>query len=494
MKTVKSLLLGAAAGLVATAGAQAADLPVKAKPVEYVKVCSAYGAGFYYIPGTDICLRVGGYLWGDIEYNDRGYGVQANGTGFNRDNGDSYVTFRVRNVIQFDARTNTEYGTLRSYFSGGWQYTTYNNGISSTTSFNATGINQSYSTTLATNWEWFYDRAFIQFAGLTMGYVGSFFDFDPSLVIDQQSSKSFKFTPAFAYTAQFGSGISATLSFEDTTSRRSLIKGHDGGAYTVGTVLNGQNHYSGEYVPAIVGNLRVDQAWGDAQISGAAFRVSCTNTTSGVVAAQDHNCTGGTTLFKDKWGYAALGGVNFKTPFTGAGDSFQVEGAWAKGGPEWVGASANPYTNIGFLIYRTIQSNGGPGGPTVGLLDAFLSPTGSLDLSTSYSVNAEFRHFWTPALRSSVAYGYFKTKMPASATLFGYPDFHQQQVTANLIWSPVKNLDLGLEGFWINNHQDNCGGGGGAVLCTQAAGPLVGSNGKNSIDYFGGIFRALRSF
>ena len=62
MKMVKSLLLGSAAGLVAVAGAQAADLPVKAKPVEYVKVCSAYGAGFYYIPGTDICLRVGGYV------------------------------------------------------------------------------------------------------------------------------------------------------------------------------------------------------------------------------------------------------------------------------------------------------------------------------------------------------------------------------------------------------------------------------------------------
>ena len=72
MKMVKSLLLGSAAGLVAIAGAQAADLPVKAKPVEYVKVCSAYGAGFYYIPGTDICLRVGGYVFIETGYNARG--------------------------------------------------------------------------------------------------------------------------------------------------------------------------------------------------------------------------------------------------------------------------------------------------------------------------------------------------------------------------------------------------------------------------------------
>src|SRR5688572_33164290 len=66
MKVVKSLLRGSAAGIVAMSGAQAADLPVKAKPVEYVKVCSVYGAGFYYIPGTDTCLKVGGYVRMDI--------------------------------------------------------------------------------------------------------------------------------------------------------------------------------------------------------------------------------------------------------------------------------------------------------------------------------------------------------------------------------------------------------------------------------------------
>ena len=58
MKMVKSLLLGTAAGLVAVAGAQAADMPVKAAPVQYVKICSLYGDGFYYIPGrwVGICV------------------------------------------------------------------------------------------------------------------------------------------------------------------------------------------------------------------------------------------------------------------------------------------------------------------------------------------------------------------------------------------------------------------------------------------------------
>ena len=73
MKMVKSLLLGSAAGLAAMTGAQAADLPVKAKPVEYVKICSLYGAGFYYIPGTDTCIRIGGHIRvGSVDSTRRG--------------------------------------------------------------------------------------------------------------------------------------------------------------------------------------------------------------------------------------------------------------------------------------------------------------------------------------------------------------------------------------------------------------------------------------
>ena len=71
---IKSLILGSAAGLVAMSGAQAADLPVKAKAVEYVRVCSLYGAGFFYIPGTDTCIKLGGYLRVDTTFNGGIYG------------------------------------------------------------------------------------------------------------------------------------------------------------------------------------------------------------------------------------------------------------------------------------------------------------------------------------------------------------------------------------------------------------------------------------
>ena len=73
MKLVKSLLLGSAAGLFAVAGAQAADLPVKkAAPVDYVRVCSTYGTGYWFLPGTDICLRISGYMRADYLYLEPG--------------------------------------------------------------------------------------------------------------------------------------------------------------------------------------------------------------------------------------------------------------------------------------------------------------------------------------------------------------------------------------------------------------------------------------
>src|SRR5262247_3479446 len=69
MKLAKSLMLCSVAGVLATGGAQAADLPIKAKAVEYVRVCSLYGAGFFYIPGTDTCIKLGGYLRVETSFN-----------------------------------------------------------------------------------------------------------------------------------------------------------------------------------------------------------------------------------------------------------------------------------------------------------------------------------------------------------------------------------------------------------------------------------------
>ena len=72
---IKSLLLGSAAALAVVSGAQAADAVVAAEPepMEYVRVCDAYGTGFFYIPGTETCLKIGGYVRMRLEANDNGF-------------------------------------------------------------------------------------------------------------------------------------------------------------------------------------------------------------------------------------------------------------------------------------------------------------------------------------------------------------------------------------------------------------------------------------
>ncbi len=157
MKMVKSLLLGSAAGLVAVAGAQAADLPVKAKPVQYVKICSLYGAGFYYIPGTDTCVKIGGWVRQQLGYGVNGsmsFGALITNS---NDRGTNDYTWRTRGYITADARTQSEYGTIRSYIDVGVD----------------TRITRAGATRFQSN------RAFIQFAGFTMGLAQSFYDFMP---------------------------------------------------------------------------------------------------------------------------------------------------------------------------------------------------------------------------------------------------------------------------------------------------------------------------
>src|ERR1700732_2631190 len=77
-KLFQGLLLAAAAlaGVVPVAGAHAADLPARqAAPIEYVRICDASGAGFFYIPGTDTCLRIGGLALTELRGFDPSFSI-----------------------------------------------------------------------------------------------------------------------------------------------------------------------------------------------------------------------------------------------------------------------------------------------------------------------------------------------------------------------------------------------------------------------------------
>src|SRR5207302_9528097 len=216
MKMVKSLLLGTAAGLVAVAGAQAADMPVKAAAVQYVKICSLYGDGFYYIPGTDTCLKLGGYLRMQAEYN-MGNGAVAVGTDatedaqarFTRDTTND-VNYRVRALMSWDVRQQTEYGPLRTYIRFGAEVTTPPVSGAGTTP------------------RPYWDRAFLQFAGFTVGRALSFFDLFylfgnyTYISVRVQGDTNRTGQNLWAYTADLGSGLSATLSLEDPATHKAF--------------------------------------------------------------------------------------------------------------------------------------------------------------------------------------------------------------------------------------------------------------------------------
>jgi hypothetical protein len=109
MKTVKSLVLGSGAALLAMSGAHAADLPIKAKPVEYVRVCSMYGAGFFYIPGTDTCIKLGGFLRAEAAFGTNALFQNAtNGVAGARNRLSNYYTTRSRADFNIDTRTAPE--------------------------------------------------------------------------------------------------------------------------------------------------------------------------------------------------------------------------------------------------------------------------------------------------------------------------------------------------------------------------------------------------
>src|ERR1051326_3984611 len=133
MKVLNKLLLGTAAGLVAVTAGQAAELPVKAKPVQYVKICSLYGAGFYYMPGTDMCLKIGGWVRAEVAWGINGNSSAGifPATDYNNRYTNNFWT-RERGYITADAREQTAYGVASGYIAVG--ISSQNNGQQPTSS------------------------------------------------------------------------------------------------------------------------------------------------------------------------------------------------------------------------------------------------------------------------------------------------------------------------------------------------------------------------
>ena len=177
---IKSLLIGSAAALAAVSGAQAADAIVAAEPepMEYVRVCDAFGTGFFYIPGTETCLKFQGYVRFQVDIN-RGSSSNTDGTA---NGGRSDWDAFTRAQFEVDTRSDTELGALRGFigFRGDAD--------------NAAGSSSSVSV----------HQAFIELGGLKVGLFANWWDDGLSGEVDNLSSNRTRLN-AVRYTYDAGS-------------------------------------------------------------------------------------------------------------------------------------------------------------------------------------------------------------------------------------------------------------------------------------------------
>jgi Porin subfamily len=529
MKMVKSLLLGSAAGLVAVSAGQAADLPVKAKPVEYVRVCNLYGAGFFYLPGTDVCIKLGGFLRTEWDIHAAGSFAPnvsgANGFQFRAE--DNYVT-RARALLSWDVREQTGYGTLRAYAAAGWQYTTDDAPTVSLPGTQSTGTTTQLGAAIAStftgggNSNLYMLRAFIQWGGFTFGKTASFFDFFNTSKYSLQTNFLYQDFGGFGvftygYTQQLGNGLAVTVAAQDPSQYEHQLVNLSGVSLTATTsttatlnnvfLLNAaaanNNVNAGTLVPDIVGSIRIDQAWGGAQVAGILHDNRATYYTTSL-----NGEIAGSSEPSDKWGWAVMGGLELNTPYFGKSDSFAVQSQYC------VGASMDCYNNSGTRFNDVAWSLVNVNKIGLGWLDdgfvANTAVTGAtgLQLATNWNVWAAYQHYWVPELRTSLYGGYAEYHANSSAidTLVcqalntgtgffiggtaaihlvngthvsstGCADWEAWTIGSRTLWNPVKNLDIGVDVLYTAMAKSAFGGGqfafapgGGAATQTLTAG------------------------
>ncbi|MBZ9764621.1 porin [Mesorhizobium sp. CA8] len=235
---IKSLLLGSAAALIAVSGARAADAVTVAEPepAEYVKICDVYGAGYFYIPGTETCLRIGGYVRYDIGVGDVGSfdGAKA----FDHRDGDEQETFykQARFTLKTWTGQETELGTLKTYTETRFNFGNHNDYGFRT---GAGTFNYAHNKGVSLNFAW------IQLGGLRVGKDESAFDtfvgYAGNVIQDTIVPYGDFDTNVVQYYFDAGNGFSAVVSLEEGSGLKGTID---------------------SYVPHVVGGVKWTQGWG----------------------------------------------------------------------------------------------------------------------------------------------------------------------------------------------------------------------------------------
>jgi hypothetical protein len=426
-----------------------------------VRICSLYGAGFYYIPGTDTCIKLGGYLRVDVLANTNSDNTgNTSGAGAANNRFTNGYTWRSREDLNIDTRTATEYGVVRTYFDATFTWTTgtyAGNGNGSTAYASAPFDGVAGSDVIGVY------LAFIQFAGFTMGKAISTFS-APWTAYPGNSSfdglvgggGTVTGVNQFTYTQEFGNGVSGSISVQDQVAyyQAGVQNVSAGGPSGFGT-----SDYAGTIAPDLVGVIKVDQAWGLLQAS---------------VAAHDNHAAyyGGTELTghpDDKVGWAAQLALGLKNIPTGPGDTINVQGVYTNGATRYniqdlaASAGANTiYSGTGLATaYQSVGFGTAP--------DTVFAAGTQQQLIQTWGMRGAFNHNWSPFWSSSIygawaavqyndtakslicgvggVGGSFRAAFAGSGTAVTScnPDYNIAQLGFVTRWTPVKNLTFSAE-------------------------------------------------
>lgn len=382
-------------------------------------------------------------------------------------------------------------------------------------------------------------KAFLQFAGLTVGRAQSMFDFYGDSIGYTAHPGSNQTVNEIAYTLTLSDSVSATLSIEDQVSHRSnavsvvslsnawisgaswLYANNGLSLFSVGGSATPSPQIDGTRIPDVVANLRVDQAWGAAQImvathqsrtslnpiGGAAEGAFAPAVNFGVAGSPQPLWGQGVIARNSSLGFAVGAGVMFNLDMLAPGDQLWLQAIWARGAVGYTSGNnfnfnngVNTSNSYAYGLGRLSSGNGWAGGQDY---DCVWTYAGACKPSQSFAATAAFMHFWTPAVSSWLTGSYYAVAYSSDATNpipgaialgsthagMGMTNYRQTIVTAGVEWSPVRDFGIGVEIGWTHGMTSRPIG-----LAYQPTLAMNGFGFSGSADLVRGKLRMTRAF
>ncbi len=363
-----------------------------------MRVCDAYGAGFFYIPGTETCLRISGYVWYQVGAgNFADDTIRLGGVGalapfidvgtetlgaLDDVEGDGWMK-QTRARVNIDARQETEWGSLRSRIR-----------LQSTW-----GTQEDGPLTV--------DQAYIELGGLMMGYSESFWADSKNGGPSNYGSHSwhgmyygYQQRHLIGYRFDGGNGFFAAISLEDDA-------------------LSGEG-----YMPDVVAKIGISQGWGAVWAK----------------VAYDESFDGPATLFDiplatvNSGGFGAQLGVQINVPNM-TGSSLRLMAFYADGAHAYNVGSPTINAALGFTALPSFI----PGVPLI----PGASAGGAFFGGAEWSILASYNHQFTSTFGASVAVQYFSDLYVAGTDILTGVDAWSGELS--LVWLPVQDFEVRTE-------------------------------------------------